>query len=215
MTQPAAERGRRVEPMDGGERAGGGMSTRYDRCRAGPRSAMADIDRGLPPLVGERPRILILGSMPGRASLRAGAYYAHPRNAFWSIAEALFGVDARQPYAQRCAALTRAGVALWDVIGSCRRPGSLDARIDPRSIRINPVDELIRAQPGIELIGFNGSLAGRLFRRHLQARMPEPGPRLCALPSSSPAHAALRPAEKIAAWRALLAAADERSPRRA
>ena len=83
-----------------------------------------------PPAFRTDARVLILGSMPGEASLAAGRYYAHPRNAFWPIMGALFGAGAELPYDQRLARLNAAGVALWDVIARCRRPGSLDSAIE-------------------------------------------------------------------------------------
>jgi hypoxanthine-DNA glycosylase len=163
---------------------------------------------GLPPLVGERPRVLVLGSMPGAASLAARAYYAHPRNAFWPIVGAVYGFDPEAPHAERAAALVAAGVALWDVIGACRRRGSLDAAIDPASIRINPVDALLARHPGIERVLTNGGLASRLYARHLAARLP----RAVAwhpMPSTSPANAGWTTARKHAIWRAALVGSGE------
>ena len=98
--------------------------------------AMAEVC-SFPPLCGPRARILILGSMPGRASLAAQQYYAHPRNAFWPIIEAALGIDRDLPYAQRCRQLIAKDIAVWDVLQSCFRPGSLDADIDPASIMPN------------------------------------------------------------------------------
>lgn len=163
---------------------------------------------GLPPLVGPAPRVLVLGSMPGAASLAARAYYAHPRNAFWPIVGAAYGFDPGAPYAERAAALRAAGVALWDVIGACRRQGSLDAAIDPASIRINPVDALLARHPSIERVLTNGGLASRLYARHLVARLP----RAVAwhpMPSTSPANAGWPAARKHAFWRAALVGSGE------
>ena len=84
---------------------------------------------GFPPIIGGEPRILILGSMPGIKSLEAVEYYAHPQNAFWWIMAQLFELDLRADYPQRCRALIRAGVAVWDVLHDCERPGSLDSSI--------------------------------------------------------------------------------------
>ena len=82
-----------------------------------------------PPIVGEMPRVLILGSMPGVESLRAKEYYAHPRNAFWKILGDLGLCDPSESYALRTASMQRASVALWDVLAVCERDGSLDASI--------------------------------------------------------------------------------------
>src|SRR5690606_29512 len=114
---------------------------------------------GFPPLLAPGARVLILGSMPGAASLRAQAYYAHPRNAFWPIMGALYGFEPAAPYDVRCAALTSAGVAVWDVLQACERPGSLDAAIVADSRVANDFSGLFAQQPTIRRILFNGATA--------------------------------------------------------
>jgi hypoxanthine-DNA glycosylase len=158
---------------------------------------------GLPALIGAAPRVLVLGSMPGVASLAAGQYYAHPRNAFWAIAGESLGFDPCGSYADRSAALATAGVALWDVIGACRRHGSLDAAIDPSSIRINPIGALLRDTPSITRVLTNGGLSARLYARHLAPDTP-PTVEVHALPSTSPANASWSRERLRAAWRAAL-----------
>jgi hypoxanthine-DNA glycosylase len=127
-------------------------------------------------------RILLLGSMPGQRSLQAQSYYAHPRNAFWVIVEALFEVPADSPYRQRLAGLVDAGVALWDVIGRCRRRGSLDQRIETGTVEPNDLAGLLRRCPQIERIGFNGAAAEAAFGRHV---LPALEPRLAAIERSA------------------------------
>jgi len=164
--------------------------------------------RGFAPLAGPGARVLVLGSMPGVASLRQQQYYAHPRNAFWPIAAAVFGFDAEAAYARRVAALTAAGVALWDVLRACERPGSLDADIDPATAEPNDFDAFFRAHPGIVRVCFNGGKAAALFRRRVLPRLAVDGPRqYLDLPSTSPAHAAMNLHDKLAAWRHALDAA--------
>ena len=158
--------------------------------------------RSFPPLCGPAARVLILGSMPGAASLLAVEYYAHPRNAFWNIAAALFGIDRRQPYAARVEALQHAGIAVWDVLATCRRRTSLDADIEPASIIVNDLGDFLRRNDGIRHIYFNGDTARRLYERHVLATLSAPQqqiPRL-TLPSSSPAHAARTLQQKVEAW---------------
>lgn len=158
---------------------------------------------GLPPLLGPAPRVLVLGSMPGAASLAAREYYAHPRNAFWTIAGEALGFDPTAPYHTRAAGLAAAGIALWDVIGACRRRGSLDAAIEPASIRVNPIGELIAAQATIARVLTNGGLASRLFARHLAHALPRTV-EVHAMPSTSPANASWSLERKRAAWRSAL-----------
>lgn len=145
---------------------------------------------------------LILGSMPGVASLAAGRYYAHSRNQFWPIMGALFDAGPELPYEARLQALMRAGIALWDVLHSCERPGSLDADIDLRSAQANDFADFFAAHPGIRRVAFNGGTAERLFRRDIapQLRSLE----LIRLPSTSPAHAGMPAERKLAAWQAAL-----------
>lgn len=158
--------------------------------------------KGFPPIAGRDARVLVLGSMPGVASLAAREYYAHPRNAFWPIAGELLGFDARAPYARRKRALVAAGVALWDVVGSCRRKGSLDAAIDERSIRVNDFAGFLARHPRITRVCFNGRKAADAWRRHVSARLPA-GRKLDRrlLPSTSPAHAGMSYRRKLASWR--------------
>lgn len=119
----------------------------------------------------------------------------------------LFGAGPDLPYPTRAERLMKAGIAVWDVLAECRRPGSLDANIEPDSLRANDIAGLLAAHPSIMLIAFNGSTAERLFTRlllpQLQATMPKL-PAQLRLPSTSPAHAARNFADKLAAWRAAL-----------
>jgi hypoxanthine-DNA glycosylase len=154
---------------------------------------------GFPPVVDDRARILILGSFPSAQSLVAGQYYANPRNAFWPITSELFGFDANAPYESRLAALRARRVALWDVLHSCRRAGSADSAIDPKSLVVNDFAELSANYPSITRVFFNGAKAAEVYRR-----LAQPDERLDfqRLPSTSPAHAT-RPGVKLAAWRAI------------
>ena len=89
--------------------------------------------RSFPPIEGASAHTLILGTMPGAASLAAVQYYAHPRNAFWTILADLIGFDPQLDYVARTQRLVDAGIAVWDVLRSCERRGSLDSDIDRTS----------------------------------------------------------------------------------
>jgi hypoxanthine-DNA glycosylase len=160
--------------------------------------------RSFPPLGRRSAHTLVLGTMPGAASLRAGEYYAHPRNAFWSIVGALFGFDAALDYQTRVRRLSDADIAVWDVLQSCERAGSLDARIDAASIVANDFAGFFIAHPRIERVCFNGATAQALFRRHVLPSLGTPRIAFVRLPSTSPANASIRPAAKLEAWRAAL-----------
>lgn len=168
-----------------------------------------NVIRSFGPVADANARVLVLGSMPGAASLRAGQYYAHPRNAFWRIMGDLLGAPVPSPanYPERLRTLNRAGVALWDVLHSCTREGSLDADIDAASIRPNDFASFFRTHPGVRHVFFNGATAERCFRRHVLPALADSATRRLRfqrLPSTSPAHAGVPYAEKLTAWRAVV-----------
>ncbi|MEQ1594954.1 MAG: DNA-deoxyinosine glycosylase [Casimicrobium sp.] len=168
-------------------------------------SAMTHRVTGFPPLVAPNATRLILGSMPGVASLTAGRYYAHPQNAFWRIMGAVAGFDAALPYDQRVAALSHAGITLWDVLAACERSGSLDSAIARDSEVANDLAGLLALHPQITRIYFNGATAEAAFRRHCKSLALRTDLHFTRLPSTSPAHASLRFEEKCAVWRDALA----------
>ena len=169
--------------------------------------------RGFAPIARADAATLILGSMPGAASLRAGEYYAHPRNLFWPILGELAGARPELAYRARVRALLAARLALWDVLAACARTGSLDADIDPASIVANNFRAFFARHPRITRVFFNGATAERCFRRHVLPGLPQMSMPIvfARLPSTSPAHAALSFDRKLAAWRAIVAAADAKS----
>jgi len=150
--------------------------------------------RGLPPIVGERAEVLILGSFPSAASLAAGQYYAHPRNQFWRILGAILAQPlCDMDYAAKQAAVMAAGLAIWDVYAQCERVGSLDAAI--RNGMLNDFASLRKSAPALRRVCFNGRAAGR-FAPQLAAL----GLETRLLPSTSPAHAGWSLERKLAAW---------------
>jgi hypoxanthine-DNA glycosylase len=160
-----------------------------------------------PPISDPASRVLILGSMPGKASLRAKQYYAHPQNAFWKIIAALLELDAAAPYEVRLDALRARGIALWDVMKSCTRESSLDSDVVESSIVPNAFPSFVRAHPRIRTVCFNGAKAEQAFQRYALPKLGAQGDlAYYRLPSTSPAHASLSYAKKLAAWRAVLAA---------
>ncbi len=163
------------------------------------------LKHGFPPVAGADARVLILGSMPGEASLRVGQYYANDRNVFWRIMGDLIGAGPALPYAQRLEKLQDAGIALWDVIAACERYGSLDSDIVNSSIRENDFLAFFAAHRSIRRIFFNGAAAETTFRRQVLPGLAGTSLQLQRLPSTSPAHAARGYAEKLAAWSAIIA----------
>ena len=158
---------------------------------------------GFAPLLGDRPRVLILGSMPSVASLQKVQYYGKPQNAFWRIMADLIGFDPGLPYEQRAVLAVAAGVAVWDVLASCVRPGSLDSAIQPGTEVVNDIPGLLAAQPTMTHVFFNGRKAEEVFRRHVLAGLESafPGLRYSCLPSTSPAMATLDFHAKLERWR--------------
>lgn len=151
---------------------------------------------GLAPVIARRSRLVVLGSFPGAASLAAGQYYAHPRNQFWPIVSALWGVDlAALPYRERIAELRARGLGLWDVYASCRRQGSLDSAIEDAAW--NDLASLRRRAPGLVAVAHNGAESARA--RDITLGL---GLAVLRLPSTSPANASWSFERKLAAWRA-------------
>lgn len=159
----------------------------------------APLLRSFPPVVNARTRVLILGSMPGEASLAAGQYYAHPRNQFWRLLGELVNEDlVALPYEQRLARLQAHHIGLWDVIAACERQGSLDSAI--RNAEANDFALLHRLCPALQRVGFNGLTSGKFAPVFANA-----GYQTLVLPSSSPAHAGRSFEQKLEVWRGLLA----------
>lgn len=152
--------------------------------------------------------MLILGSLPGQASLQARQYYAQSRNAFWRIVADLYDTPRDLPYARRAGALVAHRIALWDVCASARRPGSLDAAIDLSTVRPNAFAAFFAAHARLTHVFFNGAKAADLYRRLVLPGLPS-GLTLVyeTLPSTSPAHAGMPYAAKLARWQTVREAA--------
>ncbi len=158
--------------------------------------------RGFEKVAADNALVLILGSMPGVASLRAHQYYAHPRNLFWSLMGEIFGFGHNLPYPERLRLLQQNRVALWDVAHQCERIGSLDSNIRIGSVIANDFNTLFESSPQIRAIFFNGQKASQLYRRLVGPTLPEKFQSLprYTLPSTSPAHACLSRDEKLKQW---------------
>ena len=154
---------------------------------------------GLGPVAGPGARLLILGSFPSEASLRAQQYYAHPRNHFWPILSTIWGLEGQQalsalPYAERLPVAMAHGVAIWDVYAGCEREGSLDSAI--RCAQLNDLAALQRRLPTLRGIAHNGGESARHIKLTQALGLP-----VCRLPSTSPANASWSFERKLAAWR--------------
>lgn len=148
---------------------------------------------------------LILGSMPGQKSLDENQYYAHPRNAFWKIMASLYGFDIELPYRERCQQLIKNNIALWDVMQSCKRKGSLDSAIEEDSIVSNDFNTFLNEHKQIKKICFNGQKSEKSFRKYVLPDLDNAESyMLISLPSTSPAHASMKLEEKLAVWSKVL-----------
>ena len=157
-----------------------------------PKSAFA-------PVVAPDTRVLVLGSLPGDASLRAERYYAHPQNQFWRLIGGVIGRDLGPlDYAARLAALLEARIGLWDSVARARRHGSLDTAI--RDVEPAPLADLARTLPALRAVGFNGGASARIGRRQFAADSPLA---FVQLASSSPAYCRVTWQEKQESWNAL------------
>lgn len=162
---------------------------------------------GFDAIVGNAPRVLILGSMPGEASLKQQQYYGHARNLFWEIMGSLFEFDYTLAYKYRTQQLINNNIALWDVIEKCHRQGSLDSSIVKESIKVNDFRALFTEYPTIEYIFFNGGKAESEFRKRVlssnRSLFAERHYEL--LPSTSPANARMTKSEKLDKWQKIRA----------
>ncbi len=151
------------------------------------------------PVVGPDTRLLIIGSMPGEASLRAQEYYAYKYNQFWRIIFDLFE-NGREPknYQDKLSVILKRRLGLWDTLAACERSGSLDSRIKNRVP--NDFPALFAQYPRIHTLLFNGTAAFNFYKRAFGT----PDKNFYRLPSTSPAHATRSYAEKLTLWRAAL-----------
>jgi hypoxanthine-DNA glycosylase len=170
--------------------------------------AKRELSIGFAPIARGRPRVLVLGSLPGRKSLEMGQYYAQPQNGFWRIMGALFGAGPSLPYPERLERLIANRVAVWDVLAAGERDGSLDSAIVPASVVVNDFGGFFARHADIGLVCFNGAKAADLYRRRVApvlavqfASLP-----FLVLPSTSPANASVPFAAKLASWSAALSA---------
>jgi hypoxanthine-DNA glycosylase len=155
-----------------------------------------------PPVSTRSARVLVLGSMPGRRSLEAGEYYALPSNSFWRIMEALFGGSRESHYRDRLRLLKRNGIALWDVLQSCERPGSLDSAIVDATAVPNDFASFFREHPKLTQVFFNGAKAAQVYERRVLEGICGDFPNISyeRLPSTSPAHAGMSYEQKLERW---------------
>jgi hypoxanthine-DNA glycosylase len=162
---------------------------------------MAEHERlnGFEPVITAHCRAVVLGSFPGKTSLDAGHYYAHPRNLFWPIVSEVLDVSfVEMPFEQRYEQLTKAGIGLWDVIANCRRPGSLDS--DIRDAQPAQLAELKLVAPDLSVVLLNGKKAQQGARQAHWDKSIE----LIDLPSTSPANASISRETKTQLWRAAI-----------
>jgi double-stranded uracil-DNA glycosylase len=156
------------------------------------------LHEGLPPLIDENSRLLILGSFPSERSLAKREYYGNPQNHFWPVMEALFGVDRAAPYAERTGRLIEQRVAVWDVIASCSREGSGDDKIEQAVA--NPLIALLEGHTSIRRVVFNGGMAFRTARLLVPGLFGISGVECEQMPSTSPRNARMSLAAKVEAW---------------
>ena len=165
-------------------------------------SSIAPVVKSFPAVARSDAKILILGSMPSRESLDASQYYAHPRNLFWPIIGQLTGAIPTLPYEQRLFLLQKSNIAMWDVLKTCVRAGSLDNNITDEVP--NDLASFLKNHPKIRKICFNGKKAEESFGTHFPELRANRTYRFLALPSTSPAHASLTYEQKLESWKTIL-----------
>jgi len=157
---------------------------------------------GFPPIANKQAEILILGSMPSDMSLQKQQYYGHQRNAFWPIMLKLFNNDPELSYTKRQQLLMQNNIAVWDVLQSCYRKGSLDAAIKMNTIKVNDFQDFFTQHKKLKIVCFNGAKAEALYNKHVLAHIGDEFESLdyIRLPSTSPAYAAMSLQQKTAIW---------------
>lgn len=167
---------------------------------------MQDSERSFcfPPIIGSAPHTLILGTMPGQRSLAANQYYAHPQNQFWRIMGDIYSAGLDVSYDRRVKILKENGIAVWDVLHSCERPGSMDSAI--RAESANDFESLFRDYPSIRKVVFDSATAERLYLRHVLPNLTGEPKDYARVPSPSPAYASVKYTDKLILWRQMLQA---------
>ncbi len=163
---------------------------------------MTDISSGFEPIASPDATVLILGSLPSQQSLLKHEYYGNPQNAFWHVMGELFDAGPDIPYPNRTEKLRRHGIAVWDVLQSSVRPGSMDAAIDLRTAIANDFHAFFEEHPMLELLCFNGKKAAELYRRLVapQGISTTANIEFRTMPSTSPAYASMNLDKKIRHW---------------
>ena len=152
--------------------------------------------------------VLVLGSMPGKASLRAQQYYAHRQNQFWRLMGSLLGFEPSAPYEERLQNLLRRGVGLWDVLQTCTRVSSLDSDIVESSSVPNDFVTFFSEHPRVSTVFFNGAKAASSFAKLVAPTLPPTlALQLRRLPSTSPANASISYERKLSEWSSVVRAA--------
>ena len=158
-------------------------------------SANEDYSKSFAPIIGKEPLVLILGTMPGKESIRLKEYYGHPRNIFWKILSSVIGLDLNADYSSKAKALIDNKIAVWDVCYSCYRKGSLDSNI--KEVVPNKISELIHKYPSIQRILFNGKKAEKEYLKYFSKIDID----IFSVPSSSPANTSMNYDTKLDLWR--------------
>ncbi|MBT8129110.1 MAG: DNA-deoxyinosine glycosylase [Gammaproteobacteria bacterium] len=161
---------------------------------------------GFPPIANRHAIILILGSMPSIKSLQEQQYYAHPRNSFWPILTTLLAGKTDLDYEQRKSLLLENRIALWDVLNTCQRKGSLDSSIRNETTIVNDFNTFFKDHSGIEAVYFNGALAQQEYRKQVLPKLDKKFASIeqQRLPSTSPAMASLTREQKLRQWKTIL-----------
>ncbi len=166
---------------------------------------VSDISTGFEPIASTDATVLILGSLPSQQSLRKREYYGNPRNAFWHVMGELFDAGPDIPYAKRTEQLRCNRIAVWDVLQSSVRPGSMDAAIDLPTATPNDFQTFFEEHPMLELLCFNGKMAAELYRRLVVPQRISTIDKIefRTMPSTSPAYASMNLDEKVRHWSAV------------